>query len=168
MKRKKPRRLPTSGDRLIDWHFREIVNILERGIAAIRKKKRLVSTDEKPPRKAVRGLYDYDLEMIFLNAAKSVHPAWQDYVETIIHETYHKIYDKKRLGHKSHVRHKSIDVLAKILMLKLTDEQKRYLKKFIPKKEVKQDPPPAEAVISVKPAPDILPETLPDFEPNGQ
>jgi len=160
---KKVKRLPTSGDRLIDWHFRQIVNILERGIYAIRKKKRLVDTDDRPPRKAIRGLYDPNLEMIFLNASKSQHPTWQDYIETLIHEASHKLHplSKHRGG---------IDDIEKILMIKFTDEQKRYLKKFIPKKEVKHDPPPtppSPPPVTQAPA-EIPPESLPEFEENGE
>jgi len=126
----------------------------------------------------VRGLNDLDLAIIYLNAAKKIHPTSDDYVETIIHEAFHTILEGGKPGHKGIIRHEAIDVIAEILIKKFTDEQKRYLKKFIPRKEVKRGPlptqPDASDAVSKKPSqetkiPDVLLEDLnfPDLDERG-
>ena len=160
MSKKRKHKLPTSGDRLVDWHFRQIVDVLEKGIYAIRKKKRLVSMDDKPPRKAVSGLYAPDLDMIFLNAAKSHHPNWQDSVATLIHEAGHKIHPL--------AKHRSIEALERTLMIKFTDEQKRYLRKLIPQREVKKDPPPAKDIPEIKEGKKEPVSAAPETKPENQ
>lgn len=127
---------PSSGDLLIDWHFKQLIEPLLKETVIVRKKKPLFDPNDPPPRKAVRGLYvprDNEPDIIYLNSSKSVHTNWKEYVETLIHELSHNIHTK--------AEETDIKELEEILTLKFTDDQKKYLKQFIPKKPVKLDPP---------------------------
>lgn len=128
--------LPSSGDRLVDWHFKQIIGPLIKGEIIIRKKKRLFDMSDKPPRKAIRGFYspqENGPDIIYLSSSKRKHPNRQEMLKTMIHELAHHFHNE--------TSHPAIYELEEILALKFTDDQKKYLKQFIPKKPVKLDPP---------------------------
>lgn len=129
---------PLSGDHLVDWHFRLILDAIHR-MVSIKKKKVLTDPDEKDPqkrRKTLYGLYMPETKEVFISASKCKHPTKMSMVRTLIHEIYHKITPD--------VWERRIYRIENILMTRFTDEQKRYLKKFIPKHEVKKSPTPSE------------------------
>lgn len=130
---------PLSGDHLVDWHFRLILDAIRKQMVSIKKKKILTDPDEKDPqkrRKTLYGLYDPETKEIFLSASKCKHPTKMSMVRSLIHEIYHKITPD--------IFHNRLYRIENILMIRFTDEQKRYLKKFIPRHEVKKGPVPAE------------------------
>ncbi|MDO8676214.1 MAG: hypothetical protein Q7K16_00965 [Candidatus Azambacteria bacterium] len=132
-------RPPLSGDRLVDLHFKLILDSIHHKISAIKKKKNLIDPDEKNPnkkRKALWGLYSFETKEVFLSASECKHPTKMSMVSSLIHEIYHEIMPE--------VFHHRIYQIERVLAVRLTDEQKRYLKKYIPKREVKNGPVPAE------------------------
>lgn len=138
-RRKNGKGPPLSGDYLVDWHFRLILDVIYRQIISIKKKRVLTNPDVKNPQKrreTLYGLYDYETKEIFISASKCKHPTKMSMVRALIHEIYHKITPE--------IFHNRIYRIENILMTRFTDEQKRYLKKFIPRHEVKKGPTPAE------------------------
>ena len=130
---------PLCGDHLVDWHFRLILDSINKQIVSIKKKKVLIDPDTKDPkkrRKTFRGLYDPDTKEIFLNSSKCAHSTRMSMVESLIHEIYHHITPG--------IFHSRIYRIENILMVRFTDEQKKYLKRFIPRHEVKKGPVPAK------------------------
>ncbi len=103
----------------------------------ISRKKRLVNPDD-PHRKVIRGLMDPDIHpsgnwvQILINPAKNTHRCRDDEVETLIHELAHVILP--RAGERS------ILSIEGILVRQFSASQRRYLKSFIPKHEVKRYP----------------------------
>ena len=128
-KKKQVERLPLSGDRLIDWEFKRLVHILENVIEFVRKKKGLRSPKDR--RMKLWGFLTEDY-IVYLSSEKRSKPP---IVKILIHETLHALYPP------SVVRHRYIYQKADILWVRFTDAQKRYLRAFIPKHEVKTDPP---------------------------
>lgn len=130
---------PLCGDRLTDLFFMLIIETIRYRIVSIKKKKNVTNPDEKDPkkrRKTFYGLYDPKANEIFLSTSKCKHPTAMSMVSTLIHEIFHEIMPK--------VFHKRIYQIEKILKVRFTDEQKRYLKRFIPKHEAKTNPVPSE------------------------
>ena len=129
--------LPKSGDHLVDWVFRQCVIVLRSERVKVMRKKRLVNPDD-PHRKVIRGLMDPDIHpsgnwvRILINPAKNTHKSRNDEVETLIHELAHVILP--RSGERS------ILAMEGILARRFTTSQRRYLKSFIPKHEVKHYP----------------------------
>jgi hypothetical protein len=129
--------LPKSGDTLVDWFFRQCVVILRSERVRISRKKRLVNPDD-PHRKVIRGLMDPDIHpsgnwvQILINPAKNTHKCRDDEVETLIHELAHALMP--RSGERA------ILGIESILTKRFTVAQRRYLKSFIPKHEVKRYP----------------------------
>ncbi|MBI2635485.1 MAG: hypothetical protein HYW79_02995 [Parcubacteria group bacterium] len=138
-KSKNKRGPPLSGDHLVDWHFRLILDAIHRQMVSVKKKKILTNPDHKDPQKrreTLYGLYDYETKEVFISASKCKHPTKMSMVRALIHEIYHKITPD--------VLEKRVYRIENILMIRFTDEQKRYLKKFIPRHEVKKGPTPKE------------------------
>lgn len=133
-KRKNRKGPPLSGDRLVDWIFRRFVEILNYEVLAIKKKKRLSDPDD-PHHNALMGLLTEEDE-IYLSASKVQHRNKDEMLGTLIHEISHILFRD--------VKERYIEQLENILVIKFTDEQKRILKKFIPKHQVKTGPAPSE------------------------
>lgn len=128
---------PLCGDRLVDVLFKMMLDAIHYRISSIKKKKILKNPDEKDPkerRKAICGLYDPDAKEIYLSASKCKHPTKMSMIPTLIHEILHEIMPD--------IFHRRIYQLEQVLNVRFTDEQKRYLRKFIPKHEVKTGPRP--------------------------
>jgi hypothetical protein len=122
---KKPRRFPTSGDRNVDWEFRQLIRVLDREVEAIRKKKVLRDPDDR--RKFFRGLLMHGKE-IYLSSHKKDGPI----VKTLIHEAAHLLYPC--------VPNRYIYEKEEILWKRFTDEQKRLLRSYIPKHHSTAEP----------------------------
>jgi hypothetical protein len=119
---------PTSGDKLVDWVFKQFIFFLRRETLHIKRKKRLLNDH----RRAIRGLMDPESQPkieITINCAKSVHENRNEEVGTLIHELAHIVFWK--------TREEFIGQIERILIEKFTQEQKDLLKSFIPKHEVK-------------------------------
>lgn len=130
---------PLSGDRLADILFKMMIDAIYYRISSIKKKKVLTNPDEKDPKKkreTLYGLHSPTTKEIYLSASKCKHPTRVSMIPALIHEVCHEIMPD--------VFHRRIYQLERALKVRFTDEQKRYLRKFIPKHEVKTGPRPAE------------------------
>lgn len=137
-KRKNAKGPPLCGDRLVDLLFKMILDAIYYRILSIKKKKNLTDPDEKNPKKkreTLYGLHCPDTKEIYLSASKCKHPTKMSMIPALIHEILHEITDN--------IFHHRIYQLEKILALRFSDTQKRYLRKFIPKHEVKRGPMPS-------------------------
>lgn len=129
--------IPKSGDSLVDWVFRQFVVVLQSERVKVTRKKRLVNPDD-PHRKVIRGLMDPDIHpsgnwvQILINPAKNTHKSRNDEVETLIHELAHVILP--RSGERA------ILAMENLLARRFSVAQRRYLKSYIPKHEVKRYP----------------------------
>jgi|GEM_PF-1642843 len=129
--------LPKSGDSLVDWFFRQCSIILKSERVRIVRKKRLINPDD-PHRRVIRGLMDPDIHpsgnwvQILINSAKNTHKCRDDEVETLIHELAHVLMP--RSGERAVLGFEAI------LVRRFSLSQRRYLKSFIPKHEVKKYP----------------------------
>lgn len=138
-RRKKGKGPPLCGDRLVDLLFKMVLDAIHYRISSIKKKKILTDPDEKDPRKkreTLYGLHDPNTKEIYLNASKCKHPTNMSMVPALIHEIYHEIMPD--------VFHRRIYQMEQVLKIRFTEEQKRYLRKFIPKHEVKKGPAPSK------------------------
>ncbi|MEK9208762.1 MAG: hypothetical protein AAB910_01655 [Patescibacteria group bacterium] len=129
--------MPKSGDTLVDWMFRQCVMVLQSERVKVTRKRRLVNPDD-PHRKVIRGLMDPDIHpsgnwvQILINPAKNTHKNRNDEVETLIHELAHVILP--RSGERA------ILAMENLLARRFSPAQRRYLKSYIPKHEVKHYP----------------------------
>ena len=124
--------LPRSGDKLVDWIFKQFVFFLRRETLRIKRKK-YVYTEVDLHRKAVYGLMrggtpDPHID-ILISAAKSKHQNRDEETDTLIHELCHIVFWK--------TGERYIEQVDKLMKKRLTQEQKNYLKSFIPRHEVK-------------------------------
>jgi len=131
------KKLPFCGDNLTDLLFRIIIDTIYHKIAAIKKKKNLTDpdiTDPQKRRRAIYGIYDRERNEIYLSDSRCKHPTKASMVPSLIHEVLHAAIPL--------VFESRIDRLEVILDTRLTDKQKKYLRKFIPKHQVKIGPLP--------------------------
>ena len=134
-KRNKPRKLPLSGDKLVDLYFKMILDAIHYRISSIKKKKVLTNPDEKDPKKrreTIYGIHDPVTKEIYLSASKCKHPTKLSMIPALVHEVFHEIMPT--------VFHRRVYQLEYTLTRRFTDAQKRYLGKFIPKHHVKTGP----------------------------
>lgn len=130
-------RPPLSGDILTDWFFRQFIGILNSERVRISRKKRLFHPDRRA-RKAIRGLMDPDIHpsgtwvQILINPAKNTHRCRDEEVETLIHELAHILMPK--------TGERAILSIENHLTQRFTAIQRRYLKAYIPRHEVKRYP----------------------------
>ncbi len=123
------RDVPLSGDELTDWVFKQFIFFLRKETLHIKRKKRLL--DEH--RRALRGLMESEPApelKITINCAKRQHENRDEEVGTLIHELAHIVFWK--------TRDRFIWQVEKILTENFTQEQKNFLKSFIPRHEVRQ------------------------------
>ncbi|MCC6934652.1 MAG: hypothetical protein IT406_03145 [Candidatus Yanofskybacteria bacterium] len=129
--------LPRCGDALVDWFFRQFVAILRSERVRIARKKRLINPDD-PHRRVIRGLMDPDIHpsgswvQILINPAKNTHRCRDEEVETLIHELSHVLMP--RSGERA------ILAMESMLSKRFSLAQRRALKAFIPRHEVKRYP----------------------------
>lgn len=131
------KRLPLCGDNLTDLLFRIIVDTICYRISAIKKKKNLTNPDTTDPQKrrqAFYGIYDKERKEVYLSDSKCKHPTKISMVSTLIHEVLHEAM--------LHVFERRILRLERILETRFNDKQKRYLRGFIPRHQVKTGPHP--------------------------
>jgi hypothetical protein len=126
-----------SGDRLVDWFYRHFIEVLRDEKVRIARKKRLRNPDD-PHRRTIRGLMDPDIHpsgdwvQILINPARNTHRDRDEEVETLIHELAHIILPK--------TTERGILGIERIVSAGLTREQRRVLKGFLPRHEVKRYP----------------------------
>lgn len=138
-RRKSEKGPPLCGDRLVDLFFKLLIETMRYRIVSIKKKKNITDPNEKDPKKkreTLYGLYDPNTKEVFLSASKCKHPTKMSMIPALIHEIFHEIMPG--------VFHCRIYQLERVLKIRFTEEQKRYLRKFIPKHEVKKGPAPSE------------------------
>jgi hypothetical protein len=129
--------LPKSGDSLVDLMFRQFVAVLRKETVRVVRKKRLVNPDD-PHRRVIRGLMDPDIHpsgtwvQILINPAKNTHRCRDEEVETLIHELAHVVMPK--------MSEREVLRVESVLSSKFTTGQRRYLKSFLPRHEVKRYP----------------------------
>lgn len=129
-KKKRPKNIPLSGDVLVDTFFEILIEALEKTIESVRMKKILLDPDDR--RKELHGLLSEG--KIYLGKHK--HKVKKSpLVKTLIHELLHAITDVEV------VREWKIRRLERVLYIRFTDVQKRFLRRYIPKHEVKEEPP---------------------------
>lgn len=129
MKKRQRKKFPLSGDRLIDGIFLILVDALEKDIEAIYMKDDLRHPNN--PKQKLFGFLIHDEGLVFIG--KNRHRQYNEpIVQTLIHELLHKV-----LPHTQHLR---IQLLETILWIRLTDNQKRFLRRYIPKHTVKKEP----------------------------
>lgn len=118
---------PLSGDRLADIIFKMLLEVLEKEIVAIRMKKVLRDPDNR--RKELHGLLIHG--KIYLG--KRRHRIKNTpLVKTLIHELVHETMPS--------LRERRVKQLEEILYTRFTESQRRFLRKYIPKHEVKGNP----------------------------
>lgn len=136
-KRSNIKKLPLSGDNLTDLIFRMIVDTICYKISAIRKKKNLTDPDILDPkrkRRAFYGIYDRERGEVYLSDSRRKHPTRGSMVSALVHEVLHAAMP--------HVFERRILRFDNILETRFTDRQKRFLRRFIPKHQVKTGPQP--------------------------
>lgn len=138
-KRKNVVQLIKSGNVLSDWFFAQFTKVLTSERVLIARKKRLVNPDD-PHRRVIRGLMDPEIHpsgnwvQILINSAKNTHRCRDEEVETLIHELAHVILPRTSERH--------ILGIENLLVRQFTPGQRRYLKSFLPRHEVKKYPKP--------------------------
>lgn len=123
------KKYPSAGDILVDWIFKRLIYILEREL--VRKKKGLYDPDVSS-RQAVLGFLYFNDRIIYLNSSKRAHPTKIELTKTLVHELAHLLFPD--------VSERYIKQIEEILWIKLTNEQKKFLKRYIPKYEVTKNP----------------------------
>ena len=117
-KRKKPGKLPLSGDKLVDTFFKMVIDSILYKISSIKKKKIVTNPYEKGTkqrRETLMGLYDPNTNEIFLSASKCKHPTKMSMIPALIHEVLHEIIPS--------VFHRRIYLLEHALVRRLTYSQ---------------------------------------------
>lgn len=126
-----------SGDPLTDWFFRQFIAVLKDEKVHISRKRRLVNPDD-PHRRVIRGLMDPDIHpsgnwvQILINPSKNTHRDRNEEVETLVHELAHVILPK--------TGERGILTVETALSKGFTPSQRRFLKSFLPRHEVKRYP----------------------------
>jgi len=128
------REVPLSGDDWVDWTFKQFVFFLRKETLAIKRKKKLLDPDN-PHRRVIRGLMQpqvgpggHGIE-ITINSSKSIHCNRDKEAETLIHEVSHVVFYK--------TWERFIGQAESILIRRFTQEQKDFLKSFLPRSESK-------------------------------
>ncbi|KKT29206.1 MAG: hypothetical protein UW15_C0015G0006 [Parcubacteria group bacterium GW2011_GWC1_44_10] len=112
-----------SGDALVDWIFRRFIESINTKIKQIVLKRRLKYETEE----LLDGLWEPNTHTLYLNPAKYKHKKSYDILQSFIHELGHILFES--------IRERNINQLENILFEKLTPQQKRALRSFIPKDE---------------------------------
>ncbi len=126
------RSVPLSGDKLVDWVFKQFIFFLRRETLAIKRKKRLLDPDDHH-RRVILGLMQSEVGPgghgieITINSSKSVHCNRDEEAKTLIHELNHVVFWK--------TQERFIRQAENILVEKFTQEQKDFLKSFLPRNE---------------------------------
>lgn len=128
--KKRKKNLPLSYDAQTDLIFDIFLEALAKTIEAVRMKDVLRDPDNR--RKELYGLLSGG--KIYLGKRKHKKKK-EPFVRTLIHELLHAITDVDA------VKEAKIRRWEKILYVRLTDAQKRFLRKYVPKHEVKEEPP---------------------------
>ena len=121
-----PRQWITSGDKLTDWIFSRIISALNYKVENIYVKHVLCEYFHKN-RIDLYGFVDDNI--IYLSGAKTKHPNRGAMAKTLLHEALHVVFDK--------IRERDILRLEDLVWEKLSREQIKILKSYIPRHMVK-------------------------------
>lgn len=132
MAQKKRRRLPLSEDSIVDAVFADIVYIIENVLDKIYRKVELRDSDDR--RKRLYGFLSEGHKEAYVTHNPPHHPA----TKNLIHESLHALYP-------DFVWERRIRRHERNLWKRLTDDQKRFLRQFVPKHVVKKEPPAKRA-----------------------
>ena len=128
-KKRGGRKLPVAYRGLTDAMFDLMIYTIEKIIRDVRTKHILRHPEDK--RKTVLGLATSD-GIVWLSRSKR-HVKKEPMVKTLIHEVLHHIY-------AGGVPHYHVYRMEKILWRRFTEEQKRFLRQYIPRHTVKSEP----------------------------
>ncbi len=128
-KRKKPRLDPYSGDQLADWFFRNFVFILN----SVRVSKKDNLRNPNRYREKLDGLLLCEESEVFLEAKLPI----GERLQTLVHECLHMMLPE--------TRERKILQLEKIVWRRLTEDQRKILKSYLPKHKVKNVSAPSSA-----------------------
>mgnify|MGYP001611473317 CR=1 FL=1 len=117
---------PLSGIKEIDWHFIEITNVIEHVFEKIHLKKVIKDPDDR--RKRLYGYLSDDHTEVYVTHAPPKQPA----AKTLLHESLHAICP--------YVKEARIKTLEKHLWKRFTDNQKRHLRRYVPKHMTRKEP----------------------------
>lgn len=127
--------VPLSGDKLVDWIFKQFILILRKPTVHIRRKKRVIDRDLRVF--SLKGMsifhaspYHIDIQ---ISSARSQNPNRDEEVDTLIHELGHLLFHKF-----NKTEERSMEQMEEILASRFTQEQRRFLKSFLPRHEVKK------------------------------
>lgn len=124
--RRKRRRLITSGDDTVDWIFSRIIHALNYKIEVIMLKRFL---REKYRGKMTNFCGYIEDDVISLSNSKTWHPDRRAIAKTLLHEVMHFVFGS--------VYERDIRRLEDLVWEKLSEDQIRILKSFVPKHVVK-------------------------------
>ena len=125
------RKLPLSGDRLVDILFLVLLDTLEKQITAIHVKEILRDPDNH--KKTIFGILTQNQNEDLIFIGKEKHRRHNEpIVQTLIHELLHHTLPG--------ITHRRIYQLEARIWPRLTDSQKRFLRKYVPKHTVKKEP----------------------------
>ncbi len=131
MRNKRSRHPPRSDDKWVDWEFYRIIYIIENILRFIRAKKILRDPDNR--RKTIYGLLMNDKEVWLSLAGKKKGGKHYPAARILLHEVLHVLY-------QAVIPHSTIYSKENILWRRLTDEQKRFLRRYVPRRTVKTEP----------------------------
>lgn len=135
-RRKKVGRIPLTGNKEVDLPFCRIVRAVRKGKVKVYKVKILRDPDNR--RKEIAGfLCDGHREVYVIHEL----PDWPAQ-KVLIHEGLHFLYDE--------LKEEVIEGLEDFFWDNLTDKQKKYLLRFVPKHFVKRDPTRIDKLLAVK------------------
>lgn len=127
----------TSGHPLVDWVFRQFMGVLKDYRVRVSRMKRLVDPTD-PRRRLLQGLMDPEVHpsgnwvQILINPARTLHRTRDEELDTLIHELAHVVFPK--------ARERDVARIEKLLAKSLSRTQRSYLKKFLPRHQVKKYP----------------------------
>lgn len=122
---RKSRRI-TSGDDTVDWIFSRIIHALNYEIEVIMLKRFL----REKYRGKMKNFYGYiEDDVISLSNSKTWHPNRRAIAKTLLHEVMHFVFGS--------IHERDIRRLEDLVWEKLSEEQMRILKSFVPKHVVK-------------------------------
>jgi len=127
--------VPLSGDRLVDWIFKQFIILLRKETLHIRRRKRVIDKDLRAF--AIKGKTEFHSSPhhidIQINSSRCQHASRNEELDSLIHELSHILFRKFTKKDEP-----AIEQMEDILIARFTQEQRRFLKSFLPGHEVKK------------------------------
>ena len=127
--------LASSGDKLVNWHFQQIISFLKNKKTHVYILESL--RDPNNRQLVLYGFIDFcsdKTRRIYLNNAKICHRDRNEMTKTLIHEVIHGLTDVNGVSEIN------VCILENILWERFTKEQKRMIASHLPKHIVKTQP----------------------------